>query len=393
MTNTLSPETKAIVSATVPALELHGKQVVATMYQHLLADPEIRALFNQSHQKGDSPQHAALTNAILGYAKNIDNLAVLGPVVDRIVNKHVGLQIKPDHYVHVANALLQAIADVLGEAATPEVLNAWGEAYWFLANLLIDAEDSIYKQIAATDGGWEGFRDFRIAEIREESETIKSFVLRPVDGGSVMRHKPGQYLSFAFDREETGQARRNYSISCGPNNDHYRITVKREPGGKVSGWLHEGAKVGDILNVAAPAGEFFLTPEKQEVVLLSAGVGLTPMVSMLESLSGSNAKTTFVHATLNGKTHAMGAHSKALASRSVVFYEAPEDSDTANYDVAGRVSPDWLAANTNLAVSDYYICGPSGFMAMAIKGLRDAGVSMDRIHFEFFGPAEDLGVA
>lgn len=319
MTNTLSPETKAIVSATVPALEQQGKQVVATMYQHLLADPEIRALFNQSHQKGDSPQHAALTNAILGYTKNIENLAVLGPVVDRIVNKHVGLQIKSDHYVHVANALLKAIADVLGEAATPEILNAWGEAYWFLANLLIDAEDNIYKQIAATDGGWEGFRDFRIAEIREESETIKSFVLRPVDGGSVMCHKPGQYLSFAFDREETGQERRNYSISCGPNSEHYRITVKREPGGKVSGWLHEGAIVGDILNVAAPAGEFFLAPEKQEIVLLSAGVGLTPMVSMLESLSGSNAKTTFVHATLNGKTHAMGAHSKALASRSVVF--------------------------------------------------------------------------
>ena len=393
MTNPLSLETKAIVAATVPALEQHGKQVVATMYQHLLADPEIRALFNQSHQSGDSPQHAALTNAILGYAKNIDNLAVLGPVVDRIVNKHVGLQIKPHHYVHVANALLQAIADVLGEAATPDVLNAWGEAYWVLANLLIDTEDSMYKQIAASEGGWEGFREFRIAEIREESETIKSFVLRPVDGNSVMRHKPGQYLSFAFDRPETGQARRNYSISCGPNTDHYRITVKREPGGKVSGWLHDGAKVGDLLHVAAPAGEFFLAPEKRDVVLLSAGVGLTPMVSMLESLSGSGAQTTFVHATLNGKTHAMGAHSRALASRSVVFYEAPEDSDTANYDIAGRMSPDWLAANTNLAASDYYICGPKGFMAMAIKGLRDAGVSMDRIHFEFFGPAEDLGVA
>lgn len=391
MSAPLSDATKAIITATVPALKAHGGAIVQTMYKHLLADPEIASLFNQSHQTGDSSQHAALANAILGYAQNINNLGVLGPVVERIVNKHVGLQIQPDHYIHVAHALLQAIADVLGDAATDEILEAWGEAYWFLANLLIDTEAKMYKEIADAPGGWSGWRAFRIAEIREESDTIKSFVLRPEDGQPVLRHKPGQYLSFAFDGPETGPARRNYSISCAPNDDHYRITVKREPGGVISGWLHDRAQMGDILKVSAPAGEFFLTPSQSEVVLLSAGVGLTPMVSMLESLKGSPRKTTFVHATLNGRTHAMGPLSKALASRAVVFYEAPEPGD--HCDEKGRITPAWIAANTNLALSDYYICGPKGFMTMAITGLRDAGVSMDRIHFEFFGPAEDLGVA
>ncbi len=391
MTSQLSEETKAIVTGTVPVLEVHGGAIVETMYGHLLADPDMRSLFNQTHQTGSSPQHAALAQAILGYAKNINNLGVLGPVVDRIVNKHVGLQIQPDHYSHVADALLRAISDVLGEAATDDILAAWGEAYWFLANLLIDTEAKMYQQIADAPGGWFGWRNFCIAEIRNESDIIKSFVLRPEDGQPVVRHKPGQYLSFAFDLPDTGPARRNYSISCAPNDDHYRITVKHQPGGTVSSWLHQAAQTGDILKISAPAGEFFLESKENEVVLLSAGVGLTPMISMLESLKGSGRNTTFIHATQNGKTHAMGAHSQALASRSVVFYEAPEGGDT--YDESGRITGGWIVKNTNLTLSDYYICGPSDFMAMAIKALREAGVNMERIHYEFFGPAEDLDVA
>ncbi|WP_260100573.1 globin domain-containing protein [Phaeobacter inhibens] len=214
MAQPLSEQSKAIVTATVPALEAHGGAIVAEMYTRLLADEDIKALFNQSHQQGDSSQHAALANAILGYARNIDNLGALRSVVERIVNKHVSLQIKPEHYTHVATALLGAIEAVLGQAASREVLDAWGEAYWFLANLLIEAERKMYDDIANAEGGWKGWRDFVIAGIIGESASVKSFVLRPVDGGPVLRHQPGQYLAFDFDHPDTGKARRNYSISC-----------------------------------------------------------------------------------------------------------------------------------------------------------------------------------
>ncbi|SLN30686.1 Flavohemoprotein [Roseovarius albus] len=396
MAQSISESTKAIVTATVPALEAHGRSIVTEMYARLLADDEIRVLFNQSHQGGSSPQHEALTNAILAYAKNIDNLGALAGAVERIANKHVGLQIQEEHYEHVANALIGAIAHVLGDAATDEVLSAWGEAYWFLAGILIGREKQLYQDKAQADGGWEGWREFRISERRQESGSVMSFILKPVDGRAVLRHQPGQYLSFDFDLPGVGRHRRNYSISSKPNGEYYRITVKREPGGAVSGWLHEQADEGTILRVAPPAGDFMLKDTAgSEVVLLSAGVGLTPMVSMLETLAERGQSATYLHATVDGTQLVMGDIAKSLAGRSVTFFETPNDSDRAasNYDVEGRISPDWLAANTAVDQANYYICGPKGFMVMAVNGLKTAGVPQERIHFEFFGPASDLDVA
>lgn len=287
MTSQLSEQTIAIVKATVPALEAHGLEIVRTMYARMFEDPAIRALFNQSHHGETGSQPKALTGAILAYARNIDNLGVLGEAVERISQKHVGLQILPEHYPAVANALLGSIREVLGEAATDEVLEAWGEAYWFLANILIGREKTIYADLAASDGGWSGWREFRVDEKIRESEIVTSFVLRPVDGGAVVRHRPGQYLTFQLELPGRSTLKRNYSISSAPNGNSYRITVKREPKGEASNWLHDGAEVGTVLKVAPPAGEFFLGQETERpVVLLSGGVGLTPMVSMLETVRG-----------------------------------------------------------------------------------------------------------
>ncbi len=386
----------AIVKATVPALEAHGRTIVTEMYTRLLADEEIRVLFNQSHQGGTSPQHEALTNAILAYAKNIDNLGALTGAVERIANKHVGLQIKEGHYEYVANALIGAIAHVLGDAATPEVLAAWGEAYWFLAGILIGREKELYQDKAQSEGGWEGWREFCVAERRQETGNVMSFILKPVDGAAVLKHRPGQYLSFDLDIPGVGKNRRNYSISSKPNGEYYRITVKQEPNGLVSTWLHESVVEGTVLRVAPPAGDFVLDETATtEVVLLSAGVGLTPMVSMLETLAEYERTATYVHATLDGTQHVMPEIAKSLASRSVTFFEAPSQEDRVanNFDVEGRISPEWLSSNTAIDNANYYICGPKGFMAMAVNGLKTAGVPQDRIHFEFFGPASDLEVA
>ena len=196
MTQPLSEQTIALVKATVPALEAHGLDIVHEMYSRMFKNPDIRNLFNQSHHGVSDAQPRALTGALLAYGSNIENLSALAPAVERIAQKHVGLQILPEHYPHVGEALLGAIKAVLGDAATDEILEAWGEAYWFLANILIAREDRIYTGQRESGGGWNGWRDFRIEEIIEESSVIKSFILRPADGGPVMEHKPGQYLTF-----------------------------------------------------------------------------------------------------------------------------------------------------------------------------------------------------
>lgn len=399
MSEPLSPRTIELVKATVPALEARGLDIVHEMYARMFENPEIRDLFNQSHQGVSDAQPRALTGAILAYASNIDNLSALAPAVERIAQKHVGLQILPEHYPHVADALLAAIRQVLGEAATEEVLAAWGEAYWFLAGILIAREKRLYTAQAEATGGWNGWRDFRIEAVIPESRVIKSFVLRPADGGPVMRHAPGQYLTFWLDVPGHPPAKRNYSISAAPNGETYRISVKREPMGLASDWLHAQAP-GTVLKVGAPAGEFFLdgTPHRP-VVLLSGGVGLTPMVAMLESLveTGAAVPIHYIHGTHDRETHAMRAQVRALAARGgdvrvTDFHQTPLSDEVAgrDYDHAGLITDDWLLANTPVAEADYYICGPRPFLRAAVATLAQAGVASARIHYEFFGPADEL---
>lgn len=145
MTTPLSADTIAIVKATAPALQKHGLEITTRMYERLFVNEDIKTMFDQAAQaSGEQPKRLAA--AILGYAQNIDKLEALSGAVARMVARHVDTGVRAEHYPHVANALLPAIRDVLGEeAATDEVLAAWGEAYWFLANLLIAAEAEEYE--------------------------------------------------------------------------------------------------------------------------------------------------------------------------------------------------------------------------------------------------------
>lgn len=400
MSQPLSSETIALVKATVPALEAHGLDIVREMYARMFQNPMIRDLFNQSHHGDSGSQPRALTAAILAYASNIDNLSALAPAVERIAQKHVGLQILPEHYPYVAEALLGAIKTVLGDAATEEILAAWGEAYWFLANILIAREGRIYHDLEMAEGGWSGWRDFVVEDVVRESSVIRSFILRPADGRAVIHHKPGQYLTFWLDIPGHPPVKRNYSISTAPSGRTYRISVKREPMGLASGWLHDSAVPGTVLKVAPPAGEFFLSahPERP-VVLLSGGVGLTPMVAMLETIAARHGDLPvhYVHGTHNRDTHAMRGHVRALASRHpsirvTDFHQTPFSDEVPgeDYDHAGLITDEWLLANTPVGEADYFICGPRPFLRAAVSTLSMAGVAADRIHYEFFGPADEL---
>jgi len=405
MPTPLSPETIALIKATVPALEAHGLEITRRMYERLFRNAEIRDLFNQSHHGESGSQPKALAQAVLAYARNIDNLGALSGAVERIAQKHVALNILPEHYPYVADALLAAIGDVLGDAATAEICAAWGEAYWFLAELLIGREATIYRDLAAKPGGWNGWRDLVVESVSPESEIIRSFVLVPADGGPVLRHEPGQYLGFMLDLPGHGVLKRNYSISCAPNDRSYRITVKREahpgqPGGTVSNWLHDHARPGTVLRAAPPAGDFFLDRSTDApVVLVSGGVGLTPMVSMLESIAATSRDrpTWYVHGTLNGHTHAMRDHVRGLVAgdgklKVQTFYAQPDAQDRPgeHYDDAGLITPEWLVAQTPHAAATYYLCGPKPFLSALVNGLMRRGVPAERIRFEFFGPTDEL---
>jgi nitric oxide dioxygenase len=401
MPKPLSAQTIALVKATIPALAQHGAAITKVMYGRLFENDHIRSLFNQANQGKDGAQVRALATAVLAYAQNIENLAALVPVVERIAQKHIGYHILPEHYPFVGNALLGAIAEVLGDAATDDILAAWGEAYWFLAEILRAREATIRDEIVRQDGGWVGWRDFVVADKFPESTVIHSFILKPVDGRPVLRHRPGQYLTVRLDAPDQPEMKRNYSISCAPNGDYYRISVKREAKGQGgSRYLHDQAQIGTVLQVTPPAGDFFL-PEAQErpVVLLSGGVGLTPMVSMLETVAAhrSDLETHYVHGTMNSATHAMDRHVRALAERHgrisvATFYSDPltDDVPGRTHDVTGFVTTGWLEKHTPLRQADFFLCGPRPFLRTFVSGLSRAGVSTDRIHYEFFGPADEL---
>jgi nitric oxide dioxygenase len=224
-----------------------------------------------------------------------------------------------------------------------------------------------------------------------------------------MRHRPGQYLTFALDVPGAGHLKRNYSISSAPDGRSYRISVKREanpgvPPGLASNWLHDHAGPGTVLKVAPPVGEFFLN-EKDDgpVVLLSGGVGFTPMMSMLETIAqsgggpGGGRPVWYIHGAENSRVHAMGQHARELASQVSnitvrTFYNTPDPTDQpgSHYDERGFITADWLARNTPTQEASYYLCGPRPFLRAMVGGLARTGVPLGNIHYEFFGPADEL---
>lgn len=139
MSKPLAPETIAIIKSTAPALQKHGVEITTRMYERLFVDPEIKALFDEAaHKSGEQPKRLAA--AILAFANNVDRLEVIQTAIDNICARHIATHVKAEHYPSVAEALLPAIKDVLGEAATDEILNAWGQAYWYLADVMIERE-------------------------------------------------------------------------------------------------------------------------------------------------------------------------------------------------------------------------------------------------------------
>jgi len=392
----LTDAQRDIIKATVPLLETGGEALTTHFYKLMLSDyPQVRPLFNQAHQASGAQQRA-LANGVLMYARNIDRLEALGPLATQIVNKHVALQIQPEHYPIVGTCLLRAIREVLGEAvATDAVIDAWGAAYQQLADILIGAEREVYDTLAAAPGGWRGARAFRVARKVAESSEITSFYLEPVDGGPVLDFKPGQYigLRLVVDGEEI---RRNYSLSAAPNGRDYRISVKREREGVASSFLHDRVPEGATLDLFPPAGEFTLADSNRPLVFITGGVGITPTLAMTEAALDAERPITFIHYARNAEAHAFGDLLDAWAQRYprlqvYLAYEEHDETAGRQPDAVGRPHADqlkqWLPADRDF---NAYFLGPKPFMALIKRTLRDLGLPDEQSRYEFFGPAEAL---
>lgn len=389
----LSAQTIATVKATVPVLQQHGEALIRHFYQKMFAEhPEVKPFFNQSHQAAGT-QPRALAGAVLAYASNIDRLEALAGALPLIVHKHAALGVLPEHYPVVGQCLLASIRDVLGEAATPDILDAWAEAYGALAKLLIDAEEQVYRERENAPGGWRGARAFRVTRKERESEVITSFYLEPVDGGALLAFRPGQYITVLLEIDGVA-LRRTYSLSDAPGKPYYRISVKREPGGVASTFLHERVNVGDTLPLLPPCGDFVLRESQRPLVLVTGGVGITPALSMLNTVAPTGRHVDFIHAALNGRTHAFRAHVEELARRhpnvrTWFVYNQALPGDTPH--VHGLVTEDLLAQRLPQDRDvDLYFLGPKPFMRAVLKAARSLGVPPAQIRYEFFGPLESL---
>ncbi|WP_312098985.1 NO-inducible flavohemoprotein [Niallia sp.] len=401
----LSQKTIDIIKSTVPVLQVHGTQITTVFYRNMFeAHPELLNIFNHANQ-AKGRQQTALSNTVLAAAQNIDKLETIIPVVKQIAHKHRSLMIKAEHYPIVGEFLLKAIKEVLGDAATDDIIQAWADAYGVIAQVFIDIEKQMYEESATISGGWSDYKEFKIIKKVQESEVITSFYLAPTDGSSLPVYEAGQYITIRLSMPgEKFLFNRQYSLSCASNKEYFRISVKKEesaenPDGKVSNYLHSEMNVGDTLEVTVPAGVFTLKMEESPIVFLSGGVGITPFMSMVETIAKEqpNREVIFIHSARNGSIQAFNDELIRIKERITNFqlsfiYENPSDEDKLNpyFKKDGYIDSEWLKENAIVADGNYYVCGPVPFLQTVVKGLKENGIDDAHIHYEFFGPSINL---
>ena len=391
-----SPKTLEIVKATVPVLEEHGTAITTVFYKNMFNQhPELLDIFNETNQKLGR-QQTALAMTVLAAAKHLDKLAVLLPQVTQISHKHRALQILPEHYPIVGHHLVGAIKEVLGEAANDDIIDAWTEAYDEIADVFIQLEKTMYEQEM-----WEGFAPFKITKKVEAATDIAAFTVVPVNDDidlSKLSLSAGQYITVKADPEDSDHlALRHYSLYSATSDKGIQFAVRRdnrnEHYGLVSNHLHDHLDVGDTILLSAPAGDFELNQDLIQqndipLVLVSAGVGVTPILSMLEAQVTANPKRpiVWVYACQNKEHHAFDSKVNELLAaadnveKHIFYFEAGQILDEA-----------WLANLPKPA--DIYVCGSMMFMESIIDGLMALDHGVDSVHYEPFGPKMSLELA
>ncbi|AMD00771.1 NO-inducible flavohemoprotein [Halomonas chromatireducens] len=389
----LTHEQERLIEATAPVVAEHLDAIAQRFYPLMFARyPGVASLFNAAHQQSGAQQRA-LAGAVLAYVHLRQDPAMARSVLGTVVEKHVSLGIQPDQYPIVGECLMAAIGEELGDALTPDIADAWGALYEELAGLLIELEERRYHAFAQQPGGWRGLRRFGIAATRQESAVIRSFVLEPEDGGAVAGHLPGQYIGVRVSIQGE-PVYRHYSLSATANGRGYRISIKREPDGRVSRYFHDVLTVGDSLDLLPPAGDLTLHPGDEPVVLVSGGVGQTPMLSLARQALEQQRQVVYLHAALDAEHHAFRNEIALLQTehanrlKAVTIHEQGEEADH-----IGRIDRALLEHYLPTGKPRCYFVGPQGFMSAVNQALADLGIDESRRHFEHFGPSRPLDAA
>lgn len=386
----LTASQEAVIAATAPVVAEHLSTITRRFYPILFERyPQVRPLFNEAHQASGS-QPEALAGSVLAYVQLRQDPVRARQVLETVVSKHVSLDIRPEQYPLVGECLMAAIGEVLGDAVTPEIADAWAALYGEMADLLIDLEETAYQQFEQKPGGWRGPRPFVIADVRDESSVIRSFELKPADGGPVAAFQPGQYIGVRVLIDGVPHYR-HYSLSAYPNGESYRLSIKREPEGRVSQHFHQVLQPGDRLDLLPPAGNLTLQTGTEPVMLLSGGVGQTPLLPIAHEALQAGRRVIYLHAALGPAEHAFSAELRELEARhpellqTITIYERAEDPAAADH--IGRLDAGLLRRYLPGEDVRCYLVGPQGFMDAVDAALESLGIQADRRHSETFGPS------
>lgn len=393
-TGLLSPEAEEVVRATAGVVAEHAEQITARFYPSMFAaHPELLRVFNQGNQ-ATGEQSRALAASVVAYAVQLidSDAPSFEHVLTRIAHKHISLGIRPEQYTIVGRYLLAAVAEVLGDAVTPEVAAAWNEVYWLFAMQLGAAEARLYQQ-----GGIDPshpLRPYRVVRRIEEAHDIISLVLEPADAAALPPVEPGQYVSVFVDLPDGGRQPRQYTVSSTASGTRLQITVNRvrgqdgAPDGRVSTFLHEHLEVGDVLEVSAPAGDFVVPDADGPLLLASAGAGITTVLPIVEHLARNQPRRPVIvaHADRTAEDHALRDTVAHVGGQiddftTYTWYEDPTPDDTRS----GRGYMD-LSRMPLPAGLQVFTCGPLPFMRHVRATLLARGVPAENIRYEVFGP-------
>ncbi|HDZ6142703.1 TPA: nitric oxide dioxygenase [Staphylococcus aureus] len=380
----LTEQEKDIIKQTVPLLKEKGTEITSIFYPKMFkAHPELLNMFNQTNQKRGM-QSSALAQAVMAAAVNIDNLSVIKPVIMPVAYKHCALQVYAEHYPIVGENLLKAIQDVTGLEEHDPVIQAWAKAYGVIADVFIQIEKEIYDQMM-----WIGFKPFKITNIKQESEDIKSFTVE-TEEYDFSEFTPGQYITVDVSSDKLPyRAKRHYSIVSGEKN-HLTFGVKRdvttEHEGEVSTILHDEIKEGDMINLAAPVGGFVLENTAEPQLFLGSGIGVTPLVAMYEAASAKGLDTQMVQVAENEQHLPFKDNFNSIASHhdNAKLYTHLKDKQ----GYIGAEELQVFLANK----PEIYICGGTKFLQSMIEALKSLNYDMDRVHYETFIPRLSVAV-